>query len=288
MDKERMRDIPEPFLVVAQDGSPTARSASTLAIQIAQHHRLSIRGVYVIDATLILDTYSSYQAELGNAAYAASRPELSDRFQEHGEATLLWLESQCRAAGVAVTSTIEFGGVPEVILRQAAQATRLALGRRGHSHAAAFDSLGQHFQTIAHHVRHPVLVGGEESRSVQRILLAYNGSEQAQRALAWAALLQRALSAEVVVVTIDEDLPPNRERVKEMEARLALNGLVNYQFVSRSGQPSAEIVATATNNKTDLIVMGGYRHGAFLEWLIGSTVNQVLRYTPVPVLVAGI
>jgi len=287
MEKERTRDVPEP-LVMAQDDSPAARSASTPAIQIAQRHRLSIRGVYVIDATLILDTYSSYQAELGSAEYSASCSELSNRFQEHGEAAFLWLESQCRAVGVAVTSTIEFGRVPEVILRKATQATLLALGRRGHNHAAAFDSLGQHFRTIAHQVQPPVLVGGEESRAVQRVLLAYNESEPAQRALAWASLLQRTLSAEVVVVTIEEDPTPNRQWIKEMEPRLAQSGLVNYQFVRCGGQPSAEVVATATNNKTDLIVMGGYRHGVLLEWLIGSTVDQVLRYTPVPVLVAGI
>jgi nucleotide-binding universal stress UspA family protein len=34
-----------------------------------------------------------------------------------------------------------------------------------------------------------------------------------------------------------------------------------------------------------LIIMGGYRHGAVLEWLVGSTVDQVLCHTPLPVLV---
>src|SRR5262245_659914 len=201
-------DIPEPFLVVAYDGSPTARSATTAAIQIARSQHLPIRGLYVIDATLVLDVYTSYQAELGSAEPPASRPELISRFQERGTAALLWLEAQCRAANVAATATIEFGKVPEVVLQEAAQTTLLALGRRGHSHAANSDYLGYHFRTIAHQTCQPLLVGGDESRPIQQLLLAYNGSERAQRALVWASLLQRTLSAEVVVVAVAEDPDP--------------------------------------------------------------------------------
>lgn len=59
-------DVPEPFLVVAYEGSPTARNAAAIAIQIAQSQQLQIHGLYVVDATLALDLYTDYQAELGS------------------------------------------------------------------------------------------------------------------------------------------------------------------------------------------------------------------------------
>jgi nucleotide-binding universal stress UspA family protein len=41
----------------------------------------------------------------------------------------------------------------------------------------------------------------------------------------------------------------------------------------------------AALNQVDLIVMGGYRHTVAMEWLVGSTADQVLCTSPLPVLI---
>jgi nucleotide-binding universal stress UspA family protein len=279
-------DGPEASLVVAYDGSLTARSAAEVATQIARSQNLLIRGLYVIDERLVFDPYVRSQAELGGTDPLLSPAELTTRLKNRGGAALPWLESQCRGANVTVTTSIEFGGVPEVILQEAAPTTLLALGRRGHGHAANPDHLGRNFRAIAHHTRQPLLVGGDETRFVRRVLLAYNGSERAHRALAWASLLQRTLSTPVVVLAIEEDETQTQRWSGKMQARLARSDLVDYCFIRRSGQPGTHIVAVAAESQVDLIVMGGSPHGDLLEWLIGSTVDQVLRHTPLPVLVA--
>jgi nucleotide-binding universal stress UspA family protein len=274
------------IILVAQDGSPVAQTAASVAIQIAQSQSLLIRGLYVVDEALVLDTYANYQTELGRGEEPTSRAELVTRFQEQGEVALRWLEARCRAVGVPVTVEIEFGGVPELVLHEAAQAKLLALGRRGRGHAADSNHLGRHFRAIAHHTHQPVLIGGDEQRPIQRLLLAYNGSESAQRALAWAALLQRRLPTEVMVVAVRESADTPHQWAVDMSTRVAQSGLVHYDFISRTGQPAAEIVAAAVENQVDLIVIGRYRHMALLEWLTESTVDRVLRNTPLPVLVS--
>jgi nucleotide-binding universal stress UspA family protein len=283
MEKDSLTTVPESSLVVAYDGSPTAQHASRLAIELAHHQQLSLRGLYVIDVMLILDTYSSYQAELGSAAPTASRAELEERFRVYGESILGELASQCQAAGVTFTSTIELGGVSEIVRQEAAHSPLLALGRRGHSHPE-HDALGQHFRALAHHAPVPLLVGGDEARPLRRVLLAYNASERAQGAATWAALLQRTIGAQVEVLIVEETTL-NRRGAEAIDTQLAQRGLANCQVLRRSGQPSTLIVETAASQQSDLIVMGGYRHGALLEWLMGSTVDQVLRATPLPVLI---
>jgi nucleotide-binding universal stress UspA family protein len=273
-------------ILVAHDGSPTAQAAASVAIQIAQSQNLVIQGLYVVDEALILDTYANYHAELGSAQEAASRAELVSWFEERGEAALQWLEAHCRAAGVPVTAGVLIGGVPELILREASQVKLLALGRRGHGHTTDPDHLGRNFRAIAHRVHWPVLVGGDEQHPIHRLLLAYNEGGHAQRALAWASLLQRTLLSEVIVVNVKEDDNTSKQRSSEMQAHLDQSGLVDYRFVSREGQPASEIVAAAADNQVDLIVVGGYRHSAPLEWLVGSTLDRVLRHTPLPVLIA--
>jgi nucleotide-binding universal stress UspA family protein len=271
-------------IVVAYDGSPAARSAATVAIQLAHSQHLQVRGVYVEEAAVVLDPYPNYQAELGATEHAADHRELLSRFEERGRTALLWLESQCRAATVAVTSTIAFGRVPTIALEEATTATLLALGRRGHGHATDPDHLGRHFHSIARGTRQPLLIGGNEARPVQHVLLAYNESERAQRALSWAALLQRTLPAEVLVLAVQDDPSSTQRSLEAQRARLAESQLVNYGFLSRSGEPAIAIVTMAAEHRSDLIIMGGYRHGALLEWLIGSTVDHVLLRSPLPVL----
>jgi nucleotide-binding universal stress UspA family protein len=274
------------WILVAHDGSPSATVAALTAIQVAKVLNLAIHGLYVVDEVLSLDTYANYGAELGSAEEPASRADLIARFERRGGEALRWLERQCQTAQVPVTVEMRLGGVPELLLAAAAQAQLLALGRRGHGHAADSSHLGRHFQAIAHQVSQPMLVGGDDAPRLQRLLLAYNGSPHARDALTWAERLQRTLSAEVLTLAVEEDdanLAP--QWLETAKTGLEECGLGNCQLLTRHGQPAAEIVAAAAENGADLIVMGGYRHKVLLEWVIGSTVDRVLRATPLPVLV---
>jgi nucleotide-binding universal stress UspA family protein len=269
-------------IVVAQDGSPAALAAAGIAIQIAQSQDLSIHGLYVVDETLALDTYADYGRELGSNGSPASRAELLTWFEEQGDAALQMLEVGCQVAGVPVNTELLAGGVPDMVLRESGQARLLAIGRRGHSHQGDPHHLGQSFRAIAHRAHLPLVIGGDEERTVRRVLLAYDGAKHAQSALVWASLLQRTLPAEVVVVAVQEDgLQSISEWLAEAQAQLA-----GCQCLHRAGQPAGEILAAAEETQADLIIMGRYRHTALVEWLTGSTVDRVLRGTQHPVLLA--
>jgi len=269
-------------ILVAQDGSTSALAAAAIAIQIAQSQDLSVHGLYVVDETLALDTYADYRRELESNGELTSRAELLTWFEEQGDAALQRLEVRCQAAGVPLTAELVAGGVPEMVLRASKQARLLAIGRQGHGHKRDLHHLGQNFRTIAHHTHLPLVIGGDEERKVRRLLLAYDGSKHAQPALAWASSLQRTLPAEVVVVAVQENgLQSTSEWLEEARAQLA-----GCKCLHRLGQPASNIVAVAQENQADLIVMGRYRHTALLEWLIGSTVDRVLRGTQLPVLMA--
>jgi nucleotide-binding universal stress UspA family protein len=269
-------------IVVAQDGSPAALAAAGIAIQIAQSQDLSVHGLYVVDEALALDTYADYRRELESNAEPASRAELLTWFEGQGEAVLHMLEMRCQAVGVPVTAELLAGGVLEMVLQESKHARLLAIGRRGHGHKGDPHHLGQNFRAIAHHPHLPLVIGGGEERTVRRLLLAYDSSKHAQPALAWASLLQRGLPAEVVVVAVQENgLQATNEWLAEARSQLP-----SCRCLHRLGQPAREIVAVAEENQADLIVMGRYRHTALLEWLMGSTVDRVLRGTELPVLMA--
>ena len=269
-------------ILVAQDGSTSALAAAQVAIQIARSQNLSIRGLYVVDEALAMDSYADHRVELQSDDEPASRAELLAWFEEQGDAALQRLEVRCQAAGVPMTSELIAGGIPDMVLRASEQAQLLAIGRRGHGHEDDPNHLGRSFRSIAHRAHLPLVIGGDAERKVQRLLLAYDGTQHAKSALAWASSLQHTIPAKVAVVSVQENKSRRAGGWLE-EARAQLTGC---QCLHRLGQPADEIVAAAGETQADLIVLGRYRHTTLLEWLMGSTVDRVLRGTQLPVLMA--
>lgn len=274
-------------IMVAIDGSETSQNAASIAIHIAKSLKLDIHGLYVVDEELVMNDYANYQAELGNVGKPISRTDRAVLFEERGYNVLQRLQSRCQESGVPVTIQVDLGGVPEIILQQAVRACLLVLGRRGNGHASSPGYLGHNFRRIVHRARQPRLVGGDKQIHLERLLFAYNGQPHARKVLAWAARLQRCLSSEMMVLGVQEsdDANSSRNWFEEIKTQLSQSNLKDFHLLTRYGKPSTEIVEVASESKADLILMGGYRHRVLLEWLTGSTVDTVLRNTPLSVLI---
>lgn len=270
----------EAAVLVAQDGSPAALAAASVAIQIARRLELAIHPVYVVDEGLALDTYADYGHELGQGTELVSRAQRLASFEAQGDAALQLIEDRCQAAGVPLRAELLAGAVPEMILRLSEASAMLAIGRRGLGHPGDPQHLGRTFRAVAHRARVPLIIGGDQERTVRRLLLAYNGSERARDALGWATRLQHSLPAEVMVVAVHEH---EGDRTAEWLAE-AQSRLPGCQCLERVGQPAHGIVAAAEETRAGLLVIGRYRHIPLMEWLIGSTVDRLLRGSQLPVL----
>jgi len=269
-------------IIVLMDGSPSAQAAAAIAIQVARKsHLMAIRGLNVIDEALVFDTYASYRGELAHAGTPESRTELVEWFQEQGQLALDWLEGRCLMAGVLVTTELLLGSITDIVYKQEDQATLLALGRRGRKYAADSGALGHNFQTIAHHVQTPFLVGGGNQGPIRRILLVYETGKHGQLSLSWVKRLQQELSVNVTSLVFGK----NGNDPERLQAELADYGLAGNCLISNTDRSAENIVETASDCQVDLIVMGGYRHNKLVTTFVGSTLEKVLKATPLPILV---
>ncbi|HEY7708134.1 MAG TPA: universal stress protein [Gaiellaceae bacterium] len=132
-----------------------------------------------------------------------------------------------------------------------------------------------------------------------KILVAYDGSESAQRALAQAAELAGQNGAHVSVVSVAEPLPQfgragamltpeeEEERIHELgdaKATLAERG-VSAKIVERKGDAASMIIDEAEKEDADLIVMGTRGLNTAQRWLLGSVSSRVVQHGPCNVLV---
>ena len=137
----------------------------------------------------------------------------------------------------------------------------------------------------------------------QRILVAIDGSRAATRALEEAIRLTREQKAVLCLIHVlempfvldgvnvdfnalaEERAGPGRVLLAEASAQVRQAG-IEPEVVLRSTDGvriGAVIIAEATQRSADLIVLGTHGHG-LLDTLLGSTTEEVLRSTPVPIL----
>lgn len=273
-------------ILVAIDGSPASQASAETAIEIANKENLIIWGIYIVDEALVYDRYVDYKAELDQNLREIRDGEPLELFEMQGAQATRWLEKRCLAAGVPVIPELLFGGVPELITQRTQESELLALGRNGNRHALDNGHLGHNFRSIAHRSRAPLLIGGGNASPIHRVLLAYDGSEKAQRALYWARRLQSEFESRVWVVSAATDPADSQAWFSKMRADIEQRGLMDFDFLSREGDPSQEILAAAEENRIDLILMGRYGHSAWVDRITGSTLDRVLRNTSLAVLAA--
>jgi nucleotide-binding universal stress UspA family protein len=70
---------------------------------------------------------------------------------------------------------------------------------------------------------------------------------------------------------------------EEVKADQNLPNVVTDEILVRKGNPVEEILRTAADRNSDLIVMGTHGHGGFADAMIGSTARRVLRRSRIPV-----
>jgi nucleotide-binding universal stress UspA family protein len=137
------------------------------------------------------------------------------------------------------------------------------------------------------------------------ILLATDGSEEAQLASTTAADLAQKTDSELHVLTVGPDYPlyelpehpaefqdvlrENRRRAKEVleqqVKRIEELGVSVKETHLLEGRADEEIVALAEEIGAGLIVMGSRGHGRLRRTLLGSVSDAVVRHAHCPVTV---
>lgn len=140
---------------------------------------------------------------------------------------------------------------------------------------------------------------------LNRLLVAYDASSDADLALNYGVSLAQEYQAELHLLNVISDVKTTDEREVcawpseehessyETAARRLQRAIPKEVFLwckivtaVRCGQPANEILAYAKEHEIDLICMGASGKGFSLDKLFGSTVDRVLRHAPCPVLVS--
>ena len=118
----------------------------------------------------------------------------------------------------------------------------------------------------------------------KRIVVGFDGSEGASRALA-AALQLRGYGSPITVVSVGAGGDQDGAAPLDAARHRLLEELVTADYVSRRGDPADELVCAARELDADVIVVGRRRPFENARAELGSVSAEVVRHAPCDVLV---
>lgn len=246
-------------ILVAGRGLPADTNTLDHALLIAKREKSRVLGLRVVNDRRSLDP-----AEL--------------------QAVQAEFQRRCEAAGAPYASSIEEGSVVRRIVRRAAFADLLALSVISLSGPVTKTGAGSDFSKILQRSPRPVLAVPEQAYStMDRVLLAYDGSPKATEALYLAAYMAVRWSAQLSVVVVGQG-KQGQKAMAQARSYLASH-IIPADFFNPNGEVVEEILRVGAISDANLLVMGGFGVRPLFQRLVGSTVSAMVRRFGQPVLI---
>jgi nucleotide-binding universal stress UspA family protein len=133
-----------------------------------------------------------------------------------------------------------------------------------------------------------------------KILVGYDGSAQAKKALDVAFSLAQVMDSKILVFAVAR--PPEPATSVEVHAvlddakehyeedfkrisQMAAEREITLETQLAVGHPAEQIIHRAEQERIDLVVLGRRGTSLFEKWILGSVSERVLRYAHCPVMV---
>jgi len=249
-----------PEILVALSGGETSWVALEQALIVAQREGSSVHGLRV-------------QPRASDVQSEAAR-QLQERFR-----------ARLEQAGVPGELRITTGRIARRLCEYARWTDLLALKLDHPPAPGPLRRLGSGFRTLLRNCSRPALVVPRAPAAMEHGLLAFDGSEASTEALYVAAYLAErwGMQLEVVTVAGDGRLRPAEllDTAREYLGRYGVPAVTSVL----SGPPARAILAHARQSGADLILLGGFGGSPMLEVVVGSTVEELLRMSSLPLLI---
>lgn len=195
-------------------------------------------------------------------------------------------DRHCAEAAVLGKLALATGDVAATICERSRWVDLTALGLSYPPPGRAWGRFQSGLRMLIGSCRSPLLlVPAHGKRALEQVVLAYNGSAHAGRALFVAAYMALRWAIRLTVVSVAEMGFDPQAALREAEAYLETQGITGAEYLEASGGAAPAILDVVRRAGSGLLILGGYSRQAPMEVLRGSVVDEILRAAGLPVLI---
>ena len=191
----------------------------------------------------------------------------------------------CEAAGITGEFAVEAGSVRKTIIKRAIFADLVVLNLSCPPGTQPLARISNRFNQLVQHCPRPILAipSGAEV-AMERVLLAYDGSPKADEALFVATYLATRWPLSLTIVTVETEYT-SAGALQQAQEYLEGHGVMNAAYVLHKLPIAQAVLKTAVEYDIDFLIMGGFGFRPMMHFMLGSTVDEVLRRFKHPILI---
>ena len=245
-------------ILVPLSGVPDSWQALEQAVVIAKKRGGQLYGLHVVNSA------EQMQSEAAHAVQTE-------------------FDQRCHVANIPGQMRIEIGKTARIIGERARWSDLVVLHLAHPPGKQPLAKLNSGLRTVIHRCPRPILIVSRQISPLKRALIAYDGSPKAREGLFVAVYLANYWETELVVTSVIEKTS-DESVLTDAKTYLEARG-VTATYIPTQGVVADTLLQTAETQQADLIIMGGYGSKSWVEVVLGSTVDQILRETQCPLLI---
>lgn len=264
------------------DASPYAEAVCDYAVWAAKKLGVVMSLLHVLDKALHTHT-PDLSGSIGLGSQELLLQQLAELDEKHsklalerGRSILDAAKARAEQAGVkAVDERLRHGQLVDTLTELEDETRLLVLGKRGFSSADAHGHMGLHVERVIRSLQKPILLTQQNYKTPQRIMLAYDGSATALKAVQMLAAspLGKGLPVHLVMAGADDEAA--RQQM-DNAAQLLRSAGFDTKTAIVAGEPDSVLNQYQQEQVIDLMVMGAYGHSRIRQFIVGSTTTAMI------------
>jgi nucleotide-binding universal stress UspA family protein len=275
-------------ILIGLDTPEHVEVLTELGIRWAKRFGASLAGLAIVDESGIraIEPLGSIGGKPGvNPVYYMGYENRMAEYQRRAEGLVSAFAARCTRAGVPHEEVTGVGSPPEVFGREASACDLILLPVRSHFQFTAHEDAPDDglLKRVLKDTPRPIVVVPEATPPDGPVVIAYDGSLQAERALSAFEATGLAGVGPVHIISVAADPSEATRRAEQARHFLGLHRVQATAHAMTSAAPAAPIIlGEARRLGAGLLVMGAYGQPVLREFFLGSVTRSLLAECPIP------
>ncbi len=275
------------YVLSCIDRSPLSEAVCDYSAWIARKVKVPLKLIHTIDQKST-PAVKNLSGAIGLGASEELLNELTEVEQSHRSLLIkkgqLMLEAAQDRVGRAGVTDIELiqqhGALTEALVEREEDIRVLVMGLRGEGHETG---VGTQIESVVRALHKRILLVNKEFSKPKKIMLAYDGSDAAVKALDMVASSPLFANIDCHLVYVEND-DTQSETLLMLATDILEKAGINVTTVKVKGQMEEVLANYQAAHELDLTVMGAFSHNRVRDFLLGSFTAKMLAATKHPLL----
>lgn len=284
-----METLQKKWVMACIDGSALSDAVVDYAAWIAEKVQSPLELMHTIEHGMLLDKVNRSARHTPNM-----RENLMEELSEQERAESKRLIAQGKQMLEAQTQRLSSKTLKDIAVKQRhgelAEALEgvvdeirvLVIGQRGEDHVDEETAIGSQLESSIRALHKPILIVNADFKQPKSMMLAYNDTEGANKALNMVCKSPLYRDMQIHLVHVSDK--PDAQALLDQAAELLKQAGLSYQAALLNGDAQTELLKYQDENNLDMTVMGAFSHGKLRNLFFGSFTLKMLEQNHKPVL----